>query len=60
MTITAVLTATRAICLCNGVSDSVLLLRSQIVEIETIQKAVINDMTHNLVFHIAQVHIGLA
>jgi hypothetical protein len=60
MAITTVLTATRAICLRNGISNGVLLVRSQIVEIDTVQKAVINDVTHNLIFHIAQVHVGLA
>jgi hypothetical protein len=60
MTITAVLTATRAICLRDGISDGVLLVRSQIVEIDTVQKAVINDMPHDFIFHIAQVHVGLA
>ena len=60
MTITAVLTATRAICLRNGISNGIFLVRSQIVEIDTVQKAVINDVTHNLIFHIAQVHVRLA
>ena len=60
MTITAVLTATRAIRTCNRISDSIFLFRSQIVEIDTVQKAMVNDMTHDLIFHIAQVHVRLA
>jgi hypothetical protein len=60
MTITAVLAATRAVCLRDRLSDGVLLVRSQIVEIDTVQEAVVNDMTHDIIFHIAQVHIRLA
>lgn len=59
MTITAILTATRAIRSRNGISDSIFLFRSQIVEIDTVQNAMVNDVTHNLVFHIAQVHVRL-
>jgi hypothetical protein len=57
MTITAILTAARTICSRDGVNDGVFLVWSQIVEINTIQKAMVNDMAHNLVFHVAQVHV---
>ena len=59
ITIATVLTTSRAICLGDGVCDGVFLVRSEIVEIHSVQETMVDDVTHDFIFHVAQVDVRL-